>query len=87
MLKLYKNTFKTVLAFFLIFSHFLVILSLFRGKTTLRAKNYCKLFSFQHDDPRKRRSSQRPQYSGKNVIWLPLKAHEQLSRPLIWTCL
>lgn len=66
MLKLYKNTFKTVLAFFfLIFIHFLVIFSLFRGKTTLQAKYYYKLLSFQQDDPKKRRSSQRPQYSGK----------------------
>ena len=34
-------------------------------KTTLQAKYYYKLFSFQQDDPQKRRSSQRPQYSGK----------------------
>ena len=48
MLKLYKNTFKTMLAFFLIFIHFLVIFSLFRGKTTLslKAKYYYKLFLF-----------------------------------------
>ena len=65
MLKLCKNTFKTMLAFLLIFIHFLVIFSLFRGKTTFQAKYYYKLFSFQQDDPPKRRSCQRPQYSGK----------------------
>ena len=63
MLKWYKNTFQTVLAFFS-FS-FISLSYLVTKKTTLQAKYYCKLFSFQQDDPQKRRSSQRPQYSGK----------------------
>ena len=77
-----------MLAFFLTFIHFLVIFSLFRGKTTLQAKYYYNnYFRFSKVTQKQGVALNDLSIQVKNVIWLPLKTYEQLSRQLIWTCL
>ena len=81
MLKLYKNTFKTIASFFFSFSFIsLSYLVYLEERPRFRLNIIINYFLFSKMTPQKGAAVNDLSIQVKNVICLPLKTHEQLSR-------